>query len=205
MLERPKIQKIESWDDVIFQSLPTRYPKMSTAQKILAIKKQKIQKRVVVDNYQVLPNETMLRSSKALTRVSFRYTKKWVSLRCLSGPSSLPKSSRKENPFDRNAKVQAMIGHNFPDFIEWWSRKNFKRVGNGLIAASVLCAVGGATTLTTTAMIPAVVVGSLTMGYWYIGLQDMQQKSHAIRRNYPVIGNLRYVLETVLILFILNG
>jgi hypothetical protein len=139
----------------------------------------------------------MLRYSQILTNLSFRYTKKYFNVRCLSGASSDPKSSSKDTPFDRTAKLQATIGHNFPDFIEWWSRKNFKRVGNGLIAASFVCAIGGATTLTATSMIPALVFGSLTMGYWYVGLQDMQQKSHAIRRNYPVIGNLRYVLETV--------
>lgn len=139
----------------------------------------------------------MLHYSQTLRNVSFRYSKKYLPIRCLSGPSVAPKSANKDTSFDRSAKVQAMIGHNFPDFIEWWSRKNFKRVGSGLIAASVACAIGGATTLTTTSMIPAVVLGSFTMGYWYVGLQDMQQKSHAIRRNYPVIGNLRYVLETV--------
>jgi hypothetical protein len=142
-------------------------------------------------------SKRMLPYSQLLTNASFRYTKKYLNVRCLSGASLPPKSSSKDTPFDRSAKVQAMIGHNFPDFIEWWSRKNFKRVGNGLIAASVVCAIGGATTLSTFSMMPAAVLGSLTMGYWYVGLQDMQQKSHAIRRNYPVIGNLRYVLETV--------
>jgi len=43
------------------------------------------------------------------------------------------------------------------------------------------------------------------MGYWYIVLQHMQQQRHAIPRNSPVIGNLRYVLEPVRILVILNG
>jgi len=44
---------------------------------------------------------------------------------------------------------------------------------------------------------PAAVLGILTAGYWSIGLQDIKQDSHAIRRNFPVIGNMRYILETI--------
>ena len=44
---------------------------------------------------------------------------------------------------------------------------------------------------------PMVVLGTITAGYWHLGLKDMQQSSHAIRRNYPVLGNMRYILETV--------
>ena len=44
---------------------------------------------------------------------------------------------------------------------------------------------------------PMLVLGTLTAGYWHLGLKDMQQSSHAIRRNYPVLGNMRYILETV--------
>jgi hypothetical protein len=123
-----------------------------------------------------------------------------VAWRCLSEPATPKVSHHDEKKPDNfsGAKVSAMIGHNFPDFIEWWSRKNFKRVGNGLIAATALCAVGGATTaMTATSMIPTVVVGSVTACYWYVGLQDIQQTSHAIRRNYPLLGNLRYIMETV--------
>ena len=97
-------------------------------------------------------------------------------------------------------KVNAMVGHNFPDFIEKWNRSTFKFVGNGLIAATAVCAVGGvatASTVTMTAVLPSAVLGAITAGYWYIGSNDINQTSHAIRRNFPVIGNLRYVLETV--------
>jgi hypothetical protein len=97
-----------------------------------------------------------------------------------------------------NEKVSAMVGHNFPDFIEWWNRKSFKLVGNGLVAATTLCAMGGAASaMTVTSMIPSAILGVITAGYWYVGFKDIQQTSHAIRRNFPVIGNLRYILETV--------
>jgi hypothetical protein len=96
-----------------------------------------------------------------------------------------------------------MVRHNFPDFIEWWNRDNFRKVGYGLVAASAVAAAGGAvaavtsTTLSISSVAPAVILGSLTAGYWHVGLEDMRQTSHAIRRNYPVLGNVRYILETV--------
>ncbi len=36
---------------------------------------------------------------------------------------------------------------------------------------------------------------SMTAGYWFVGLRDMAQKSHTIRRNFPVLGNVRYLFE----------
>lgn len=106
----------------------------------------------------------------------------------------------KNRDVDSEEKVNAMVGHNFPDFIEKWNRSSYKLVGSGLIAATALCVVGGvatASTVTVTSMLPSAVLGALTAGYWYIGSNDIKQTSHAIRRNFPVIGNLRYVLETV--------
>lgn len=97
-------------------------------------------------------------------------------------------------------RVNAMVAHNFPDYIEWWNRENFRLVGYGLMTATAVSAVGGALSASATAVgaaVPALVLGSLTAGYWHVGLQDMRQKSHAIRRNYPVLGNVRYLLETV--------
>ncbi len=37
----------------------------------------------------------------------------------------------------------------------------------------------------------------VTAGYWKIGLDDMRQTTHTIRRNFPVLGNIRYVLESI--------
>src|SRR3546814_308291 len=42
-------------------------------------------------------------------------------------------------------------------------------------------------------LIPTVLFGSLTA----LGIVDLTQTRHAIRRNYPVIGNLRFVLEFI--------
>jgi hypothetical protein len=71
----------------------------------------------------------------------------------------------------------------------------FERVGYGL--ASATAGLGIVTVVDPAMMIPAACVGALTAGYWKIGLADIKQSSHAIRRNYPVLGNLRYIFETI--------
>jgi hypothetical protein len=104
------------------------------------------------------------------------------------------------DPLYSKDRVNAMVGHNFPDYIEWWNRDNFRRVGYGLSMATALSVVGPAVSIGVTnpvTFVPAVVLGVFTAGYWRVGLADMKQSSHAIRRNYPVLGNLRYILETV--------
>ena len=138
----------------------------------------------------------MLRISAIMAHRSSCRFDKCVVVRCMS---SRPLSETNHS----NEKVNAMVGHNFPDFIEQWNRSTFKAVGNGLIAVTALCAVGGVvatTTVTVSSLVPSAVMGALTAGYWYIGSNDIKQTSHAIRRNFPVIGNLRYVLEVVRII-----
>eukprot|EP00802_Teleaulax_amphioxeia_P007768 Tamp_07776.p1 GENE.Tamp_07776~~Tamp_07776.p1 ORF type:complete len:553 (+),score=110.46 Tamp_07776:534-2192(+) len=39
------------------------------------------------------------------------------------------------------------------------------------------------------------IMGAATVWYWKAGWEDMQQKRHTIRRNFPVLGRVRYVLE----------
>jgi hypothetical protein len=105
---------------------------------------------------------------------------------------------KKDNGDDHwsDTKVASYVGHNFPDFIEHWNRKNFSRVGYGLVGASTVAAASAAT-IYPGMMVPAALTGVLTAAYWHIGLRDIKQTAHAIRRNYPVLGNLRYIVETV--------
>jgi hypothetical protein len=108
------------------------------------------------------------------------------------------------DPLYSKKRVNAMLGHNFPDFIEWWNRDNFRRVGYGLSMATALSVVGPAVSIgvaNPVTFVPAVVLGVFTAGYWRVGLADIKQSSHAIRRNYPVLGNLRYILETVSLVY----
>ncbi len=65
-------------------------------------------------------------------------------------------------------------------------------------AAFIICIVG---TIVSAALIywsdwfltPFAVFGVLAL----IGVRDMTQKTHALRRNYPILANFRYMLETV--------
>ncbi|KAL3794116.1 hypothetical protein ACHAW5_008752, partial [Stephanodiscus triporus] len=104
-------------------------------------------------------------------------------------------------------------GHNFPDFVERWDRTTFRAVGYALSATTTFLAVVPVAVhhyhrldeMTTTTMmisawpsfLPAVFVGGLTALYWKVGIENVTQREHAILRNYPVIGNIRYVLETI--------
>jgi hypothetical protein len=93
-------------------------------------------------------------------------------------------------------RVNAFVGHSFPDFIEGWNRDSFKRVGYGMGATTVALG-AGAMLVSPALVVPAVVLGGLSATYWAIGMNDIKQKSHAVRRNYPVLGNIRYIFETV--------
>lgn len=80
----------------------------------------------------------------------------------------------------------------FPDFIEKWNRKKFYWTGIGLtVGTAALLSQGGLWSLWG--------LGSalLTGGYWKLGLDDMRQKRHAVRRNFPVLGRVRYLFEVV--------
>ena len=39
------------------------------------------------------------------------------------------------------------------------------------------------------------VASGITGGYWYLGIQDLRQTRHTIRRNFPVLGHMRYIFE----------
>ena len=98
-------------------------------------------------------------------------------------------------------KVNAYVGHSFPDFIEGWNRDVYRKVGYGLAASSSF-ATGGLVLFSDhwTSLfvsLPILSLWTVTGGYWYLGEKDIAQNQHAIRRNYPVLGNMRYILETV--------
>lgn len=43
----------------------------------------------------------------------------------------------------------------------------------------------------------AALVALPVAAWWAVGLSDIRQTRHTIRRNFPVLGNVRYALETV--------
>lgn len=95
----------------------------------------------------------------------------------------------------KEPKKSTYVGHNFPDFVEHWSRDAFYKVGYGLGTTTGILALFAINH--GVYGIPAIAMGAVTSLYWKIGQDDMKQTNHAIRRNYPVLGNVRYLLETI--------
>lgn len=129
--------------------------------------------------------------------------RRWiVSSSSSSQESGWGKRSTKDDDLYDHSKVSAMVGHNFPDFIEKWNRHVFRKVGYafiGLTGASIVWPISLAIPPLTQfgAYMPSIVLSAFTAAYWKIGLSDMAQTQHTIRRNYPVLGNIRYIFETV--------
>jgi len=79
-----------------------------------------------------------------------------------------------------------------PDFIEHWSRDAFYKVGAGGVGLTVACGI-----LAGPFQPATVGLAVLTAAYWRRGLLDIQQKEQSIKRNFPVLGHVRYVLESL--------
>ena len=94
-------------------------------------------------------------------------------------------SSRKEN-----APKMRSDSAGLPDFIEHWNPKLFRQVGYGLSGMTI-----GSVLLQYWELASIFFV---TQGlYWYVGLNDMKQSDLVIKRNFPVLGNVRYILEVI--------
>ncbi len=79
-------------------------------------------------------------------------------------------------------------GDRVPAFLEQWGRKPF--VGVVVILALV---VAGLTYL----WLPASVLGVFVVVFAVMGFNDMRQGRHAILRNFPVLGRMRYLFESI--------
>ncbi len=77
-----------------------------------------------------------------------------------------------------------------PDWIEKWNRGKFYGMGAALGA-------GAGAALVAYPSLGSAALGAAVAGYWAVGLTDIKQKGHTIRRNFPVLGHLRYLLESV--------
>ncbi|CAN0357480.1 unnamed protein product, partial [Laminaria digitata] len=78
----------------------------------------------------------------------------------------------------------------FPDWIEMWSPQTFRKVGYGMAAGAVGLGAFGSPVAGAVAAVP---VGL----YWWVGLRDLRQESHSLKRNFPVLANVRFILESV--------
>jgi glutamate synthase domain-containing protein 2 len=77
-------------------------------------------------------------------------------------------------------------------------RRDEKRFSLGRFVPLALCAAAAAAAMLLAPGRPwawgaAAVAGGLTL----LGLYDLVQRSHAVRRNYPVVGNLRWLFESI--------
>jgi len=81
--------------------------------------------------------------------------------------------------------------HRFPEFIEKWNPQVFKGTGIILTTFTVACFYHF-----EHSWIPYT-VSAFVFAYWYYGFRDMRQTSHAIQRNFPVLGNVRYFFESL--------
>ena len=79
-------------------------------------------------------------------------------------------------------------GDRVPAFVERWGPTPF-------YVALVVMTLGVA--VLTWAWTPAAALGGLVLVFAIMGLNDMRQTRHAILRNFPVLGRLRYVFESV--------
>jgi len=83
----------------------------------------------------------------------------------------------------------------FPDFIDSWGPKPYKKVLAGLSLSSGLY-LGTAIATETVSMLGACLI-SFTALYAYRGYKDLNQDTHAIRKNFPFLGNMRYIFEVM--------
>mmetsp|Transcript_32302 Transcript_32302/g.37137 ORF Transcript_32302/g.37137 Transcript_32302/m.37137 type:complete len:163 (+) Transcript_32302:121-609(+) len=101
-----------------------------------------------------------------------------------------------DNCVEGNKVNVKSVSAGLPDFIEDWDRKRFRKMGYGLTALTLVSSLNTFTIFEEQTIFFTTGLGALTGAYWIIGLRDMNQKSQTIRRNFPVLGNARYLLGT---------
>jgi glutamate synthase domain-containing protein 2 len=83
-----------------------------------------------------------------------------------------------------------------PDFVEKWNPALFRKVGYGLIATTALSFPASFQIHEFSHVVP-IILTALTSGYWKIGLDDINTKSHSLRRNFPLLIHMRYIFESI--------
>jgi hypothetical protein len=82
--------------------------------------------------------------------------------------------------------------HRFPDWVEKWNRRTFFGAGATLTGGTVALWLH----LPPHAWTPYLCGAFVTM-YWLMGYKDLNQNSHALAFNFPVLGHVRYFFESL--------
>lgn len=84
-------------------------------------------------------------------------------------------------------------GTSHHDFIEEWNQNKFIGFGVGMSAGTL----GLFYAMSPASVVAPCIAAAFTAVYWVVGFRDMRQTRHALRRNFPVLGNIRYFAETL--------
>lgn len=100
-------------------------------------------------------------------------------------------SEKKMDDMSPDEKARATAAISFPDLIEHWGRDSFYKAGYAMTAGGV-----GLTYLLGICQ-ESLIFDTVVAGYWVKGYYDMNQNSHTILKNFPVLGNARYLFEVI--------
>ncbi len=87
--------------------------------------------------------------------------------------------------------VSRITSDRISEVIEKWNTRKFYGIGIGGISVSTIAVITSGVNINTSSLC------SFVACYWAIGLLDIAQPHHAIRRNFPILGHLRYFLESI--------
>jgi len=135
-----------------------------------------------------------------LTRRAFHLSKKVQRVKPFA--KSISTSSRRFDTWlpwsrdDNSTGKPAMPGMSgFPDFIDKWNSDMFYKVLGGLSLGSGVAIADAIISGTPSSV--GMGLTAFTLLYGYRGYKDLHQNHHAIRKNFPFLGNFRYIFEVL--------
>jgi len=108
--------------------------------------------------------------------------------RCLS--SSLINRAPLLSEKEKSHKIAD--SHGFPDWLEKWTPAKFKKTA----AVGTFVSVGSFLLFGPFSVLPYV-ISIPTVAFTLRGIEDLRQVNHSVLRNYPVLGHLRWLFESI--------
>ena len=141
----------------------------------------------------------MLRATRVFTNTKTAYylspTFKSVSQITTRSLQNDYNPQKEANPKESFTSWERRVGDTvtrFPDWIEKWDRQVFY----GVAGASSMLTVGVTLLFGVTSPVSWLFIIPVS-GFCLKGFADIRQKRHTIRRNFPVLGNVRYLFESI--------